>query len=79
MRYFKVLVLLLLFALFMIFFAQNMEALSRPLALSFTLFGGSWFSVEYPFYFMALATFILGGIFCLLYFSCPFDLRVCGS
>ena len=68
MRYFKVLVLLALFSFVLLFFAQNMEALSMPLFLSFTLFGGPWFSFEYPFYFMALAAFILGGIFCMLYF-----------
>ena len=68
MRYFKVLVLLTLFSFILLFFAQNIETLSGSLFLSFTLFGGTWFSFEYPFYFMALAVFILGGIFCLLYF-----------
>ena len=68
MRYFKVLILLALFSFILLFFAQNIEALSMPLTLSFNLLGWSWFSFEYPFYFMVLASFVLGGIFCLLYF-----------
>ena len=68
MRYFKVLVLLALLSFVLLFFAQNLEALSQSLYLSFVLFGGTWFSFEYPFYFIALATFILGGIFTMCYF-----------
>jgi len=68
MRYFKVFVVLTLFSFVLLFFAQNIEALSMPLALSFNLLGWSWFSFEYPFYFMVLGSFVLGGIFCLSYF-----------
>lgn len=70
MRYVKMLVLLALFFVVMVMFAQNMEALSATLGLHLDLFGNAIFGFESPIYVFVLGGFVLGGILCTLYFLC---------
>lgn len=68
MRYLKALILLAFFVLALTLFAQNMPALSKPMAIKLHLFGFPWFSFEGPFYIWGLASFFLGGAIILLFF-----------
>lgn len=70
MRYVKMLLLLALFFLTVVLLAQNMEALSAPLALSLTLFGAPIFAVDQPVYLYLLTLAVAGGALCTLYFLC---------
>lgn len=61
MRYIKVLLLVLVFFLSMIFFFQNQEALSKEMVLKLNLFfTPPMASIPLPFYFLVLASFLLG-------------------
>lgn len=63
MRYLKVLLLVLLFFLSMIFFFQNQEALSKEMVLKLNLFfTAPMASIPLPFYFLVLASFLLGAL-----------------
>jgi len=68
MRYLKFLALLMLFFFTMALFAQNMQALSHPLDLSFNLLGGQWFDISYPVYLYLLVVLVLGGLLSMLFF-----------
>jgi len=70
MRYVKMLLVLALFFLSMVMFAQNMETLNAPLALSMELFGTVIFAWAQPMYIALLSLFVLGGLICTLYFLC---------
>lgn len=70
MRYVKMLVMLALFFVFMVMFAQNLEHLSHALGLHLELFGKHIFGFEAPIYMFVLGGFALGGILCTLYFLC---------
>ncbi|BBD07680.1 lipopolysaccharide assembly protein LapA domain-containing protein [Desulfovibrio ferrophilus] len=70
MRYVKMLLLLALFFLSMVMFAQNMETLNTALPLSLELFGTPVFALEQPVYLCLLSLFVLGGLLCTLYFLC---------
>lgn len=70
MRYVKMLLLLALFFLSMVMFAQNMEALNAPLLLTMNLFGTPVFAFEQPVYLCLLSLLVLGGLLCTLYFLC---------
>ncbi|MBU1003096.1 MAG: LapA family protein [Proteobacteria bacterium] len=70
MRYVKMLLLLALFFLSMVMFAQNMESLNAGLPLSMDLFGTPIFALEQPVYLCLLSLFVLGGLLCTLYFLC---------
>lgn len=68
MRYVKFLALLLLFFFTMALFAQNMQALSQPLELSFNLLGRQWFDFSYPVYLHLLGVLVVGGILSMIFF-----------
>ncbi|MEW5772691.1 MAG: LapA family protein [Thermodesulfobacteriota bacterium] len=68
MRYLKFLALLAFFVLTMTLFAQNMEALKAVVPLSLNLASATWFSIEYPVYFLILGAFFLGGLVTVLFF-----------
>lgn len=68
MRYLKFVALLAFFVLTMTVFAQNMEALKAVVPLALTLAGASWFSIEYPVYFLILGAFFLGGMLTVFFF-----------
>ncbi len=68
MRYFKVLLIVILFFLCMIFFVQNTKILTANLDLQFHLFNWSWFSTTVPIYIFILLFFVLGAIVSMLYF-----------
>ncbi|SKA71151.1 lipopolysaccharide assembly protein LapA domain-containing protein [Desulfobaculum bizertense] len=68
MRYLKALVLLALFFLTMVLFAQNIEALAHPVELGLNMFGQDLFHIVQPVYFLLLFSFIIGGVICTLYF-----------
>lgn len=68
MRYVKFLALLAFFVLTMTLFAQNMDALKATVPLALALAGGTWFSIEYPVYFLILGAFFLGGLATVLFF-----------
>lgn len=63
MRYIKVLLLVLVFFLSMVFFFQNQEALSKEMVLKLNLFFiDPKASIPLPFYFLVLASFLLGAL-----------------
>lgn len=63
MRYFKVLLLVLIFFLSMVFFFQNQEALSMDVVLKLNLFFlPPMTSIALPFYFLVLASFLTGAL-----------------
>ena len=68
MRYLKFVALLAFFVLTMTLFAQNMDELKVVVPLSLHLAGASWFSIEYPVYFLILGAFFLGGILTVFFF-----------
>ncbi|MBG0776540.1 MAG: LapA family protein [Desulfovibrionaceae bacterium] len=68
MRFFKVFLIVLVFFLSMIFFVQNNQVLSQTMSLELNLFVKTWRSIPLPFYFLVLASFVAGAIFCLAYF-----------
>ena len=70
MRYVKMLLLLALFFVTVVLLAQNMEALSAPLALGLTVFGVQVFDVQQPVYLYLLTLAVAGGLVCTLYFLC---------
>lgn len=70
MRYVKFLVVIVLFVLTMALFAQNMDALGAPLALSLHLFGTDIFAFDYPVYMFLLGTFFVGALITFMYFLC---------
>lgn len=70
MRYVKMLLLLVIFFLTVVMLAQNMAALSAPLALTLTLFEVQLFALDYPVYLYMLSLAVAGGILCTLYFLC---------
>ena len=67
MQYIKALVLVLFFFLAMVFLCQNQVALSREVALQLNLLLlPSTETVKLPFYFVVIAAFLLGAVFCFL-------------
>jgi len=65
MRYFKTIVLALLFIISLIFFVQNNESLSTNLQLEFNLVTLHLISVPLPLYLFVLMAFLLGVVFSL--------------
>lgn len=70
MRYVKMLLVLALFFICMVMFAQNMETLNAPMPLSMDLFGTTLLAYEQPLYISLLSLFVLGGLISTLYFLC---------
>lgn len=68
MRFIKVLALVIFFLLSMMFFVQNTEILSKPMALEFNIFVATWKSIPLPFYLLLLFAFVVGAIVAMLFF-----------
>jgi uncharacterized membrane protein YciS (DUF1049 family) len=68
MRFIKVLVIILLFFVALLFFAQNTEQLSQTVVLKFNLYLATWKTLPLPFYFLILLGFLVGAVVCLIYF-----------
>jgi lipopolysaccharide assembly protein A len=68
MRIVKVLALVLFFLLSMMFFVQNTEMLSKPMALEFNVFVKTWRSIPLPFYLLLLFAFVVGAVVSILFF-----------
>lgn len=69
MRFFKALALILLFAVAMLFFVQNMQTLGAEVSLILNLFVVQWKSVPFPLYWMVLLPFTAGAVMMILYFG----------
>ncbi len=67
MRYLKFLVLLLVFVVSMLFFVQNNQSLSAAVVLEFSVLSMHLYSLPLPVYFLVLAGFFLGAVFCLAF------------
>lgn len=67
MRYFKVLVIVLLFFVCMVFFVQNTGVLVNKLQIRFELFGLDWLSGPVPVYIFILLAFVIGALVSMLY------------
>ena len=68
MRYVKMIALLVFFYLFMLFFAQNMQALSATVYLGFAQMDQTLLSVEIPVYQLLLGAIVLGGLLASFFF-----------
>ncbi len=67
MRYFKVLFVIFIFFLSMVFFFQNQAVLSTEMVLHLNLFFlPPMSSISLPFYFLVLASFLLGAVVAML-------------
>lgn len=69
MRFIKVFLIIVMFFVSMVFFAQNTVILSQPLILQFDCIARSWQSEPLPIYFLILCGFLLGALFTLLFFA----------
>ncbi|MFP4392133.1 MAG: LapA family protein [Desulfohalobiaceae bacterium] len=67
MRYFKVLLIVILFFLSMVFFVQNTGVLISKLRIKFELFGLDWISNPVPIYIFILLAFVVGALVSMLY------------
>ncbi|MDO9632093.1 MAG: LapA family protein, partial [Humidesulfovibrio sp.] len=65
MRYFKTIVLALLFVISLLFFVQNSGSLSTNLQLEFNLVTLHLISIPLPLYLFVLVAFLLGVVFTL--------------
>lgn len=67
MRYLKFFGLLLVFVASMLFFVQNNQSLSAAVQLEFKVLSFEAYSLPLPVYFLVLAGFFLGALFCLAF------------
>ena len=68
MRFIKLIILLLFIAFIVIFFMQNTDAISQPMALHLNLYIAGWSLIALPYYFFLLGAFIIGALLAGLFF-----------
>ena len=68
MRFIKLIILLLFIAFIVIFFMQNTDAISQPMALHLNLYIAGWSLIALPYYFFLLSAFIIGAVLAGLFF-----------
>lgn len=68
MRYLKYVLLILLVGFALIFFFQNVAALSQSISIKIDLYKWQWSSPEVPFYVLTVAGFVIGALLTVFFF-----------
>ncbi len=68
MRYLKYVLLILLVGFALIFFFQNVAALSQSISIKIDLYKWQWNSPDVPFYVLTIAGFVIGALLTVVFF-----------
>lgn len=68
MRYLKYVLLILLVGFALIFFFQNVAALSQSISIKIDLYQWQWSSPDVPFYVLTIAGFVIGALLTVIFF-----------